>query len=150
MKQIILTCGLLFSMASFAYTQKSQIFKTDDGAIRGYDPVAYFKSGKAEKGNDEFTFKWNDASWHFVSKENLDAFKASPEKYAPQYGGYCAYGASDGDGHKAPTQPEEAWTILNGKLYLNYNKDVKVLWDKDRPGFIKKADKNWPAIKDKK
>jgi hypothetical protein len=77
----------------------------------------------------------------------LEAFKANPEKYAPQYGGFCAYGTSEG--HKAPTQPD-AWTIVNDKLYFNYNKDVKVLWNKNQSERIKKADENWIEIKGKK
>ena len=149
MRHVILLTGLLFVMAISASAQKSEIFKTSDGAIRGYDPVAYFNEGKPEKGNRAFQYKWNDADWYFVSKANLDAFKGSPEKYAPQYGGYCAFGAADGEGHKATTDPEQAWTILNGKLYLNYNKNIKKEWIKDQAAFIEKANKNWPKIKDK-
>lgn len=77
----------------------------------------------------------------------MEAFKANSEKYAPQYGGFCAYGTSEG--HKAPTQPD-AWTIVNDKLYFNYNKDVKVLWNKNQSERIKKADENWIEIKGKK
>jgi hypothetical protein len=77
---------------------------------------------------------------------NLDAFKLTPEKYAPQFGGYCAYGVSDD--HKSPTDPD-AWTIVDGKLYLNYNADVKTLWTKDQAGLIQKANELWPTIKNK-
>jgi hypothetical protein len=73
-------------------------------------------------------------------------FSKSPEKYAPQYGGYCAYGMSEG--HKAPTDPN-AWTIVNGKLYLNYSLDVKQKWNKNQMERIDQADKNWPQLKDK-
>ena len=73
-------------------------------------------------------------------------YKASPEKYAPQYGGYCAYGLADG--HKAPTDPT-AWTISDGKLYLNYNKDVQTSWLKDKNNYIIVANKKWPGLKDK-
>ena len=78
------------------------------------------------------------------SQENLEDFTMSPEKYAPQYGGYCAFGTAEG--HKAPTQPD-AWTIVDGKLYLNYDKGVQSQWLKDTAGFILKADKNWPDVK---
>jgi len=123
--------------------QKAEVFSTPDGAIRGYDPVAYFTKGKPIKGDSKISFHWNNAEWYFSSEQNRDAFKTSPEKYAPQFGGYCAYGVADN--HKAPTQPE-AWTIVDGKLYLNYNLDVKTLWSKDQAGFIKKADALWPEV----
>ena len=96
------------------------------------------------KGRPEYTYKWKNANWYFSSQQNLDDFKADPEIFAPQFGGYCAYGMAEG--HKAPTSPD-AWTVLNNKLYLNYNKSVKELWDKDRPGNIEKANKNWPTVK---
>ena len=126
--------------------QQSEVFIKDGNAIQGYDPVAYFKESKPVKGNAQFNFKWNDANWIFSSQQNLDSFKLNPEKFAPQYGGYCAYGMSDG--HKAPTNPE-AWTIVDGKLYLNYNSKVKVYWNKELAKRIEDADKNWPVLKNK-
>lgn len=95
------------------------------------------------KGTTTLTYTWKEADWHFANAQNLDAFKADPEKYAPQYGGYCAYGTAEG--HKAPTEPD-AFTIVKDKLYLNYNNKVKETWRKDQPGYIKKADANWPAV----
>ncbi len=133
--------AVLFSVPVLA--QPSEVFNTEQGAIRGYDPVAYFTVGKPVKGDPQFTYAWKGADWHFASGENLAAFKAEPEKYAPQYGGYCAYGTADG--HKAPTEPD-TWTIVNDKLYLNYNKKVKETWSKDKAGYIKKADANWPEV----
>jgi len=121
-------------------------YQDSSGAIRGYDPVAYFTVGRPTPGKKELSFAWNGAEWHFASTANLDSFKAMPEHYAPQYGGYCAYGTAEG--HKAPTEPD-AWTILDGKLYLNYNKDVLVIWSKDRSGYIKKADSNWTYLREK-
>ncbi|MEO6722963.1 MAG: YHS domain-containing (seleno)protein [Ferruginibacter sp.] len=126
---------------------QSNIFIKDGKAINGYDAVAYFTESKPVQGKDELVYSWNNARWYFSSQQNLDSFKVVPEKYAPQYGGYCAYGLSEG--HKAPTSPI-AWTIVDGKLYLNYNSDVLKLWSKDRLERIEKADKNWPEIKDKK
>jgi len=140
---------LLFSLVillTTAYAQ-SELFLVNGEAIRGYDAVAYFKDSKAVKGKKEFATAWNGANWLFVSKENKDAFVASPEKYAPQFGGYCAYGTADG--HKAPTQPD-AWSIVDDKLYLNYNKEVQVLWKKDQNIMIEKANKNWPEVKKQK
>ena len=126
--------------------QKSATFVQSGKAIRGYDPVAYFSEGKPVKGNEKLVYSWNNADWYFSSQQNLDLFKANPEKYVPQYGGYCAYGLSEG--HKAPTDAE-AWTIEDGKLYLNYNTDVRKMWIKEKKERIEKADKNWPEVKDK-
>ena len=83
------------------------------------------------------------AKWLFSSAEHRDAFAKEPEKYAPQYGGYCAYGVSQG--YAVKIEPD-AWTIVNGKLYLNYDRGVQKTWEKDLPGYIAKADKNWPGV----
>ena len=112
-------------------------------ALKGYDPVAYFTLGKPVKGERKFQHKWMGATWWFSSAANRDLFVANPEKYSPQYGGYCAYGVSEG--HKASVDPK-AWTIVDGKLYLNYDSGVQETWRKDTPGHISKADKNWPRI----
>ncbi len=142
------TLFILFfcALVTQAWAQKSPVFITDDGAINGYDAVAYFTEGKPVKGKPEFTYTWNSADWRFATAQNRDAFIASPEKYAPQYGGYCAYGTADG--HKATTQPN-AWTIANGKLYLNYSPSVQTRWRSNQEQYIKKADANWPGLKDK-
>jgi YHS domain-containing protein len=113
------------------------------GAIRGYDPVAYFTEGRPLEGKRAFSLKWKGATWYFSSAKHRDMFQANPEKYAPQYGGYCAYAVSQG--YTASIDPE-AWKIVDGKLYLNYSKSVKELWEKDIPGHIKHADRNWPKI----
>jgi len=109
-------------------------------AIKGYDTVAYFKAGKAQQGIESFTFQWHGMTWHFISKENRDLFAASPEKYAPQYDGYCAWAMTEA--RKAITDPE-VWTIVNGKLYLNCSRTAYEKWSSDIPGNIKKADRNW-------
>ena len=140
----ILSFALLTGFSAVA--QKSANFVQSGKAIRGYDPVTYFTESKPVKGNEKHAYKWNNADWYFSSQQNLDLFKANPEKYAPQYGGYCAYGLSNG--YKAPTDAD-AWTIENGKLYLNYNTDVREMWNKEKKERIEKADKNWPQVKDK-
>ena len=112
-------------------------------AIRGYDPVAYFKQGKPVEGQKKFQYEWNGAKWYFASQENLDDFTRSPESYAPQYGGYCAWAISQG--YTASTDPD-AWHIHDGKLYLNYSKGVQKTWSRSIPGNIQKGDKNWPGI----
>lgn len=141
---IQLAIFFLFSLTT-AFAQKSAVYAPDGKALKGYDPVAYFTESKPELGDPKISYTYEGADWYFTSEKNRDAFKADPEKYAPQYGGYCAYGTSQG--HKAPTEAD-AWTINDGKLYLNYNTKVKTMWDKDRVGNIRKADTNWPTIKD--
>jgi YHS domain-containing protein len=144
-KLFLLATVILFSVLSVC-AQKSPVFEQSGKAIRGYDPVAYFTEEKPVPGKDEFVYNWNNTSWYFSSQQNLDSFKTAPERYAPQYGGYCAYGLSNG--YKAPTSPD-VWTIVNGKLYMNYNIQVREAWDKKRDERIEKADKHWPEIKDK-
>ncbi len=134
----------IVSITSLA--QKSETFIKDGYAIRGYDAVAYFTESKSVKGSEQFSVSWNSATWLFSNDKNKESFKMNPEKYAPQYGGYCAYGLSRG--YKATTEAD-AFTIVNGKLYLNYNLDVRSEWNKDQKGYIEKADKNWPEVKGK-
>jgi YHS domain-containing protein len=112
-------------------------------AINGYDPVAYFTERKPVAGKADITWSWKGATWRFATAQNRDAFKASPEKYAPQYGGYCAYAVAKGS--TAKTEPE-AWSIVADKLYLNYSKGVQRTWEKDIPGYIRAADRNWPGV----
>lgn len=146
MKKKISTVLIATFILLNTYAQKSQIYIVNGKAIKGYDPVAFFTDAKPVMGQDSLMLQWHDASWYFASRKNLEAFQAAPEKYAPQYGGYCAYGTAMG--HKAPTEVD-TWTVLDGKLYFNYNSKVKGTWSKDRPAFIKKADQTWPTIKDK-
>ena len=146
MKKVILVTAFLMAGAAVLFAQKSEVFSPSDKAIRGYDPVAYFTEGKAVKGNENLTYHWHDADWYFSSGQNLNSFSKNPDKYVPQYGGYCAYGLSEG--HKAPTD-HDAWTIVDGKLYLNYSKDVRTKWRENEKERIEKADKNWPQLKDK-
>ena len=117
--------------------------ETNGVAIEGFDPVAYMSEKKAVKGSAEFTRVFKGSVFQFKSAENRDAFSANPQKFAPQYDGYCAYGVSRG--YKAATSPD-AFTVVNGKLYLNYNNEVKTMWTKDMPGLIDKADSNWAAV----
>jgi len=126
----------------------SPLNMTPDGlAIKGYDPVAYVTQGKPMPGLTENEFVWKGARWRFASAEHRAMFRLNPEKYAPQYGGYCAYAVSQG---KTADIDPAAWTIVNNKLYLNLNKDVQGLWEKDRDVHIRNADKNWPHLLSKK
>ncbi len=138
---LIAALALVFSAG--AYAQKNQFNSTGGVAIKGYDPVAYFTQHKAVEGNGSFIYDWSGSTWKFSSQASLDSFKAAPEKYAPQYGGYCAYGCSRG--YKAPTDPN-AWTIVDNKLYLNYNLKVKEIWSGDMANLITIADSNWITL----
>ena len=113
-------------------------------AVSGYDPVAYFTEGKPVKGKKEFQFEYKGADWFFASEDNLSLFKGDPEKYAPQYGGYCAWAVA-AKHDRAPGDPNY-WHIVDGKLYLNYSKSVQEKWEQDIPGFIKEADNYWPTL----
>ena len=115
-------------------------------ALKGYDPVAYFTEGRPVRGKAEFTARHDDTTYRFASAANRDAFAAAPAKYAPQYGGYCAFGMAAG--YKAPIEPD-AWTLVDGKLYLNYNQSVRSRWSSDIPGYVRKADANWPTVRSK-
>lgn len=145
MNRYILTMAITFA-ACTARAQQSEIFAPDGKAIKGYDAVAFFKEAKPVVGADSLTYQYKGSDWLFASRANLEAFKANPDQYVPQYGGYCAYGTSQG--HKAPTETD-TWTIVDDKLYFNYNMKVKNTWSKKREELIEKADTQWPLIKDK-
>ena len=143
-KRFLLTLFTLLFFLPPVYAAKPEIYSSIfGGAINGYDPVAYFIEGKPVKGKRAHTLKYKGATWRFSSEKNKQAFKNSPQKYAPAYGGYCAYAVSNG--YTASTDPD-AWTIHNGKLYLNYSIGVRAKWSKDIPGNIRKANANWPKV----
>lgn len=112
-------------------------------AIDGYDPVAYFTDSKPVEGSKAYSFEWNGATWRFASAAHRDLFAQAPEKYAPQYGGYCAWAVAQGS--TADIDPE-SWRIEDGRLFLNYSLDVQKKWSADIPGNIAKADENWPKL----
>jgi len=112
-------------------------------AVHGFDVVAYFTEGKPVQGDAKFALVHRDATYRFASQANLDAFNANPAKYAPVYGGYCAYGVSVGA--KFDGDPRY-WKIVGGRLYLNLDAGIQQAWLKDIPGAIKKADANWPKL----
>ncbi len=112
-------------------------------AIKGYDTVAYFKQSKPVKGSDSFVTDWRGAKWKFASQKNLAAFKENPEKFAPQFGGYCAYGVAQGSTVKI--EPDQ-WSVVDGKLYLNYDADVSKKWKKDQAKYIIDANKKFPDL----
>ncbi len=115
-------------------------YKPSGIAIRGYDPVAYFTQGGPAEGSEQFSYEWSGATWRFASQEHLDLFKAEPSRYAPQYGGYCAYGVAVDSLVKI--EPE-FWAIIDDKLYLNYNAKFQRNWEEDPEGYIATADKKF-------
>lgn len=126
---------------------KEEVMKIDkniDGlALKGYDPVSYFTDMKPEMGVYKYKYDWAGATWQFKNEKHLKMFKQDPEKYAPQFGGYCGYGAGKG---KLIHGDPNIWTIENGKVYLNVNKDVQKLFRKDLKKNIGKAEKKWPEL----
>ncbi len=144
MKKTITILLAFFASVAYLQAQQSQVFVKNSKAIDGYDAVAFFKDSQPIKGLETFSYKWNDATWFFKSQQNLDSFKTNPEKFAPQFGGYCSYGCSNG--YKAPTQID-TWTIVNDKLYFNYNLKVRDSWQKNKEALIIKAESNWEKIK---
>jgi YHS domain-containing protein len=122
----------------------SEVFTNVWGlAIRGYDPVAYFTEGRPIEGLSEHSVAWRGATWRFATAEHRALFAAEPERYAPQYGGYCAWAVAQG--YTASIDPH-AWDIVEGRLFLNYSRDIQRQWQAGRDGFVTAADGNWPAL----
>lgn len=140
-----ITMMALFSVLLITACQgQKEVYTTKAGAIKGYDPVSYFTENMPVKGEKDISYTWKGAEWHFSSTDNLDLFKADPEKYSPQYGGFCAYGVANG--YKVKIEPD-SWAIVDGKLYLNYDSGVQEEWNQDRGNYIKKADEQWEQVK---
>ncbi len=136
-----LVLALIFApLVSFA---EDKVNLVDGLAVHGYDVVAYFTESKPVEGSGDFTATHDGATYQFSSAENRDKFVANPAAYAPQYGGYCAFGTAMG--RKFDGDPN-AWKIVEDKLYLNLNPKIQERWFTDIPGFIKGAENNWPII----
>ena len=138
----LVSAAALLASASPGWADK--VYSKWGAAIGGADPVAYFTMGKTVDGSKKHTLEWQGATWRFANAAHLEQFKAAPERYAPQYGGYCAWAVSEG--YTAKIDPE-AWEIVDGKLYLNYSKGIQKRWAADKGGNIAKADSNWPKIR---
>ena len=145
-RSILSIMAVVAVLISANAVQADSVFQKDGAAIGGYDPVAYFTDGRPVIGNAAHTYQWDGATWQFASTESRAKFASAPEKYAPKYGGFCAWAVSQG--YTAKTDPD-AWSIVNDTLYLNYSTGVREMWNTDQPGNIAKGDKNWPAIKSK-
>ncbi len=140
----VLSLVLFTTQSAFA---KQPIYTSifSSAAVSGYDPVAYFTEGTPVKGSDAFTTEHQGADWYFSSAKNLAAFKANPNLYAPQYGGYCAWAVAMNTTAKGdPLQ----WHIQNDKLYLNVNAEIRAEWLADIDNMITRADTNWPKVVD--
>ena len=142
-KTTFATSALLVSSLSFAANIEVNA-NANDLALKGYDTVSYFTKGAPTKGSDEYTAAYNGAIYQFSNANNRDLFKATPSKYAPQYGGFCAMGVAMNQ--KFDTDPT-AWHIRGDKLYLNLNKNVQKKWLTDVPGFLETSQSNWIDIK---
>lgn len=129
----------LYSLGLYA---TAPVYQTSRGALDGYDPVAFFAGGPVF-GRPDLTHEWNGATWHFASEEHLAAFRLTPERYAPQFGGYCAYAVANG--YTAKTAPE-AWHVDDGKLYLNFDTAVREQWLARKAELIRAATENWPRV----
>ena len=140
-KLLIVSSLLFFQNAAAVDPTFTALFSSQ--AIRGYDTVAYFTEGKPVKGDEKFSTEYNEAEWLFSSQENLELFLNDPEKYLPQYGGYCAYAVSQNT--TASIKPE-LFTIHEGKLYLNYSESINQKWLADKQAYITAADQNWPVL----
>nr|WP_086939811.1 YHS domain-containing (seleno)protein [Thaumasiovibrio occultus] len=148
LKSVLMAFSLMFSAialspAALAIEPVYSDYFGYGKAIKGYDPVAYFTQGKPVEGSSDYQYEWMGADWQFASAEHRDLFVANPEKYAPQYGGYCAWAVSEG--YTAAIDPN-AWYIYQDKLYLNYSRSVQNTWQRDVPGNIARGDQNWPKL----
>lgn len=141
---VALTLGFL-AFGAHSVKAADEINIVDGAAVHGYDVVAYFTEGKPVRGNTAYTAKHEGATYRFNSAGNRDLFAKDPEKYAPEYGGYCAFGTAMGRNFDGDPN---AWKIVDGKLYLNLNKDIQARWKTDIPGFIKGANGNWKVIRE--
>lgn len=133
-------CGIILYAGNVA---AGEFFEQNGLAIDGYDPVAYFEEQRPVKGLSEFRTEFRGSIFQFASAVHREAFAADPAKYAPQYGGYCAYGMAKG--YKAKIDPE-AFSVIHGTLYLNYSESVRTRWSSDVPGYIQQANANWPEV----
>jgi YHS domain-containing protein len=140
---VVVIGGGAFATMAMAETAPVHTGLFSNVGVSGYDPVAYFTDGRPVRGDQRFSATHEGVTYRFASAEHLAAFRANPASYLPQYGGYCAWAVSRN--YTAPADPN-AWRIVDGKLYLNYNADIQRQWAADAPGNISRANTNWPAV----
>lgn len=143
------TLGLLLAapavlLARPVFAAEPEVYSDAGVALRGTDPVAYFTDAAAVAGAAAFALMWKGTEWRFASAQNREAFEMNPDRFAPAFGGYCAYAMSQG--HYASTVPQ-AWTIHENRLFLNYSTEVRAIWQSDVPGHVARADRFWAELR---
>lgn len=144
-RQWLAMAALLAVLPTVAFAAGPVNVDAQGVALKGYDPVAYIEVGRPVKGKPEYSARFNGAVYWFSSLTHQQAFKADPQRYEPQFGGYCAYGVAQG---AKPDIDPNAFAIADGKLYLNLSPAVQKRWQADIPGYITQATKNWITLKD--
>ncbi len=144
-RRVFLSAIAITAFPAIAFARKAAVYTGIVSGVGagGYDVVSYFTDGKAQKGNAKFSASHNGAKWYFASAEHMKTFQASPGKFAPAYGGYCAYAVANGVTAKGDPK---LWKIVGGKLYLNLNKTAQSRWSEDIPGNIASGNANWPKV----
>ena len=135
--------GFLVLLLASRIGVAGDFFEVDGNALRGYDPVAYVEANRPTRGDPTHSYVYKGSKFQFASEANRKKFAADPEKYAPQYGGFCALGTANG--YKVSTQPD-AFKVVDGKLYLNHDRKVLDIWSRDVPGYITRANEKWPEV----
>ena len=143
MQRRTLFMAMTAGMATAGMALAEAINSAGGAAIQGFDPVAYFTRGAPTRGNPAITTRWNGVEWRFASEAHRAAFIAEPARYAPAFGGFCAYAVSEG--YTATIDPR-AWRIEGGRLYLNYSAAIQRRWEQDIPGRIARGEANWPRV----
>lgn len=146
MKTVVVTLLIFASLSTVALAKELNNVDGNGVALQGYDPVAFFTDGRPVRGDQQFQTQYHGATYYFASAEHKATFEKEPAKYEPQFGGFCAYGA--GRGKTVPIKIE-AWQIVNGRLLMQYDLDVKGKFNSDPQGNLSKADKNWPGLVEK-
>jgi YHS domain-containing protein len=146
LRTVVATVVILAASSSIVLAKELNNLDGTGVALQGYDPVAFFTDSRPVKGDRQFQSQYHDATYYFASAEHRAAFEKEPAKYEPQFGGFCAYGASRG---KTVPIKIEAWQIVNGRLLMQYDLDVKTKFNGDPLGNLSKADKNWPGLVEK-
>ncbi len=142
-RRALLAAPAILLLPRVAFAASPSIYAEDGIAIDGTDPTGYFTAGKPVAGDPSITLDWRGATWRFASVESRSLFESDPERYAPQFGGYCAWAVAEG--YTASTIPE-AWKVVDDKLYLNFNRRIQRRWERDIPGNIARGEANWPEV----